>query len=479
MKNMNQNFTVLLSPISNKERHLTFDSIQARITPEGGEPFFLTSESDSSIDITNLQPNTTYTCQVCRRSVENGNGLWSPTFTFTTQNTFVPLHEVDKLLPVNGSAGDNFSRNIACSKDGALLAVGARGYNEGRGAVYTYHKTPEGLIQDSFLTIPESQPGDFFGYAISISGDGSWMVVSSTNRDENRGKVYLYQRVEDIWVYSTSFESDTAARNQYYGWSVHLNHQGTQLYVGARNDSTYANGNGAVKCYRREPNTAVWEFETTLFASDPETGAYFGQVVEASPDGEVVIVSAPYKTHLASFSGVVYVFRRSQAELTEETMIGIEIPTPIAWFGTSIAVRPDGKMFAVGATGINASQGSVFIYEYIEGSWILSQTLVPENLGSGTHFMTNSLQFSEDGQSLVVGLHGTSVMGKGAGAVNLYQLEEGVFTLAQTVFASDPTQNDYFGFSVAGDTDLKTIYVGAYREDTIGTDAGAVYVFRE
>lgn len=93
--------------------------------------------------------------------------------------------------------------------------------------------------------------------------------------------------------------------------------------------------------------------------------------------------------------------------------------------------------------------------------------------------MTNSLQFSEDGQSLVVGLHGTSVMGKGAGAVNLYQLEEGVFTLAQTVFASDPTQNDYFGFSVAGDTDLKTIYVGAYREDTIGTDAGAVYVFRE
>ena len=81
-----------------------------------------------------------------------------------------------------------------------------------------------------------------------------------------------------------------------------------------------------------------------------------------------------------------------------------------------------------------------------------------------------------EGSYAVVGAPGADVRGENSGAAFIFRRDGGKWTGIATLFAFDGESHDSFGSAVA----IRGPYVvvGAYREDEMGEDAGAAYVFK-
>jgi hypothetical protein len=107
--------------------------------------------------------------------------------------------------------GDRFGSAVAINAN--LVAVGAPGAFEGRGAVYFWERstsvvnaTLSAYVYRGYFTAPDALPGDALGSAISIApaatGSGFTVVVGAPKADvetpngvrQNAGKVYILQK---------------------------------------------------------------------------------------------------------------------------------------------------------------------------------------------------------------------------------------------------------------------------------------------
>jgi len=147
-----------------------------------------------------------------------------------------------------------------------------------------------------------------------------------------------------------------------------------------------------------------------------------------------------------------------------------------ARFGEDVAL--DNTTLAVGSPGNNQipQAGAVHVYELEQGSWEFSQTLKP---------IPNAVNFTGRGSSvdvfddhLVMGAHV-----RGSGQAFLYERSAtsgrwvNPVQLGTLVPPRLLGQNDRFGIEVAADDD--TVFVAADGDDANGLDAGAVYVFEK
>ena len=73
--------------------------------------------------------------------------------------------------------------------------------------------------------------------------------------------------------------------------------------------------------------------------------------------------------------------------------------------------------------------------------------------------------------------NGDDSKGTNAGAVYIFNNQGGIWTQFAKVTASDTATVDYFGYSLAINTNGTTIAVGTVYDDDKGTNAGAAYIF--
>lgn len=83
---------------------------------------------------------------------------------------------------------------------------------------------------------------------------------------------------------------------------------------------------------------------------------------------------------------------------------------------------------------------------------------------------------SIDGDTVFIGAPGDDTLGSHAGAVYVFRRVGGTWVEEQKLTASDGIASDWFGESVAVDGDVALI--GAWRVVDAGDDAGAAYIFR-
>ncbi len=139
--------------------------------------------------------------------------VFSRTGTVWSQQTFIKASNTD--------GGDVFGSSVALSADGATLAVAARfedsnssglGGNQAdnsatdSGAVYVFVRTAAGWTQQQYVKASNADSADIFGFAVSLSSDGTLAVGASDeasnasgvdgNQNDNTasgsGAVYLY-----------------------------------------------------------------------------------------------------------------------------------------------------------------------------------------------------------------------------------------------------------------------------------------------
>ncbi len=118
--------------------------------------------------------------------------------------------------------------------------------------------------------------------------------------------------------------------------------------------------------------------------------------------------------------------------------------------------------------------GAVFVYKRVaDGSWCLSQTLLPETAEEWQEF-GRELALSRDGL-LFVGAPRTNGVPTGRGTVHLFELMDGQWERTQTILPPNGRTDDWFGYSIA--VDGQYAIIGAPQDNLYGATYGAAYIY--
>jgi len=137
-------------------------------------------------------------------------------------------------------------------------------------------------------------------------------------------------------------------------------------------------------------------------------------------------------------------------------------------YGYSVAI--DGNTAVVGAPEYNGT-GAVFVYEYTATGWVFDEQLVSD-ANTGEHF-GHSVDI--DGDVIIVGAPYGDYGSGDTGYAIAYQRGPTFWSYLSALEPEPDSVDDLFGWSVAIDGD--TAVVGSPRDNGMGTDAGAFYIF--
>ncbi len=229
----------------------------------------------------------------------------------------------------NTGRSDNFGEVVSLSSDGNTLAVaapaeagastgidGVQSSNAapGAGAVYLFRFSGSAWSQQAYIKASNTQAGDRFGQALSLSSNGNTLVVSALNEDgpstgvnglqsggvSQAGAAYLYRFSGGAWSQQAYIKASNTGVNDRFGRDVSLSADGNTLAVGGNLEDSSASGvggaenndssihSGAVYVFEFRNNT--WAQQAYIKSNPNVTGAFFGSSVHLSNDGQTLVV---------------------------------------------------------------------------------------------------------------------------------------------------------------------------------------------
>ena len=391
-----------------------------------------------------------------------------------------------KLTAGDGAPRDRFgsggvSSSLAPSGRTAVIAAHLDDdAGDGSGSAYVFHDDGTGWAEQAKLTASDGVPKDFFGFAVSISGDT--VVVGSFFSDGpavHSGSAYVYRRTGERWTEEAKLVAADGAAGDLFGISVAIS--GDALVVGARDHDAAAPNSGAAYVFRFDGTG--WTEEAELVASDGAADDLLGTRV--AMDGDVVVAGAPTADVGGGDSGAAYVFRFDGTSWTEEAKLTAPGGgTAGDRFGSSVAISGDTAV--VGAPhegpGGNAAKsafagfggterGAAYVFRFDGTRWRHEAKLISSDPKPKTR-VGGSVTIS--GSTIVVGTRSGTRL-KATGEVYVFQRTGPVWSEELRLRASDGEHGDRFGGSVS--ILENTVFVGAAGDDDLGSAAGAVYVY--
>lgn len=189
---------------------------------------------------------------------------------------------------------------LGCSVaiSGKTVISGSYGQNNFQGSAYVFVEPSGGwtnMTQSAELTASNGKQSDFFGFAVSISGN---TVVSGAPSGANTyGAAYIYVEPANGWVTTSTFTAEIgasdAAQGDGFGQSVAIADDGLAIAVGAPSANVGSNqGQGATYVYVK-PKTG-WKTTRHAYAEPVASdGAPFdGLGVSIALDGKTVVAGA-------------------------------------------------------------------------------------------------------------------------------------------------------------------------------------------
>jgi hypothetical protein len=193
----------------------------------------------------------------------------------------------------------------------------------------------------------------------------------------------------------------------------------------------------------------------------------FGWATAASSN--VIAVGNP---QLRNGGGTVFVFVKPEGGwVSMPATAQLTVPGMQMGLGGSLAISPDGKTIVAGAPAANGMQGETCVFVEPAGGWINVTEATATLTASSSVVSGNSVAMS--GNTIVVGNDDPNL---GSEVYIFVKPTDGWVSTSQpnaVLTASDETQSDNFGYSVA--IDGNTVVVGAPLHPNVG--AGTAYVF--
>lgn len=390
-----------------------------------------------------------------------------------TPASAISFAQETKLAAADAAANDQFGYAVALRSD--TLVVGARGEGDNfnfYGAVYLFRRINGSWTQVAKLAAADPGNNDLFGVAVAINSAEDTIVVGAPQDDDNgaeSGSIYIFREVSGVWTQEAKLTAPDGAANDQFGYAVAID--GANVLAGAPFDDGAFTDSGSV--YLAHWGGASWSAATKLTPSDLATNTRFG--IAVALNGDTAVVGAQRGTVSVGASGSAYVFRDNGGSWNQEAELAASDAASSDSFGHAVAI--DGNTIAVGAPlndDNGTSTGSAYIFERIGTTWSEQAKLLGNDIVGGFQFGSAVALY---GGTVVVGAFNDSHAGTSSGSA--YVFEHNGFTWSHLfkVTASDAQTDDRFGNAVAISAD--TVAIGAYGEDTAGSNAGAVYLYAD
>lgn len=207
-----------------------------------------------------------------------------------------------------------------------------------------------------------------------------------------------------------------------------------------------------------------------------ETSAHDNFGKATAVDRDTALVGAPQDSR-----GAAYIFERTQNPLeqaqgnawTETTILRPPSDSSGGTYGDSLALAEN--VAAVAAPLANDGDGLVTIHRQTpSGTWIHEETLHSSTTGESLNF-GDGLAVLE--HQLAVGVTGDDTTGENAGAVVLFEEDDGDWTRTAELHPQDGPRNAIMGATLDAHQDV--IVAGAPLDDPNGDFSGSAYVFEE
>ena len=367
---------------------------------------------------------------------------------------------------IDGEAEDDLSGfSVSLSADGSVVVIGSLFNDDNSVRVFQIAKRNPWVQQG--LDIDGEAAGDVSGFSVSLSADGSTLAIGASLNDgnniENSGHVRVYEDINGLWKQK---EDDIAgeAFEDFSGWSVSLSADGMMVAIGAYGNDGNGNDSGLVRVY--EYVNSSW----TKRGNDIEgegAGDRSGYSVSLSNDGSVLAIGAYQNDGNGNKSGHVRVYEYVNSSWTQR---GVDIDGEAAGYesGLSVSLSDDGFVMAIGAinndatTGdISENRGHVRVFEYREYT-----ANDEENGESKFHYESRIVDNTQNKPLIITGDSNPSPQ-----IGNSYWIQKGIDIDGEVA-------DDKSGNSVSLNADGSVVAIGAPNNDGNGIDSGHVRVYQ-
>ena len=376
-----------------------------------------------------------------------------------------PFIQVARLTAPNGDLTGYFAASVSISRDGSTIVAGAPSTKIGskvrEGAAYVFTHTASGWKQAAKLSPSDGMSGGRFGSSVSVNSDGSTIVAVAAGDRGNDEHVYVFAKSGGGWIQNAEFKNIEARVAAVSG-------DGNTIAVGCPSRAQAA---GAVLVYSN--GGGGWSLSATLTAADAKEQEILGYSISISADGSTIVAGAP--VNLAggvSKPGAAYVFVSDGGGWIQAAKLTAAGATRPNLFGQSVNASADGGILVVGAPeDRDGLYGAAYVFTATGNSWTQSAKLTAST--PTVYFLGTVLAISPDGNSIVAvaaPATATSVYTKEGSS---WKLDGKLTAQGVGIFGSVSLTGD--GGTVVGG--VPAALPMSYRDGDVEIPRGAAYVF--
>jgi hypothetical protein len=268
-----------------------------------------------------------------------------------------------ELAPSDGESYDYFGASVSLSSDAKTAVIGAPReviFSSYLGKAYIFSNSGGTWVQDVEITPSDGTAMDQFGYSVSLSSGGTTALIGAwghtVGSNFQQGSAYIFTESGGSWTQEAELTASDGAAGDGFGTSVSLSSDGSRVLVGA-------GVQGAAYVFTESGGT--WTQLAELTASDGAPNDDFGSTVSLSGDGATALVGAPHHTVGSNAEqGAAYLFGDSGGTWSQQAELIASDGAPGDQFGASVSLS--GTTALVGApghaVGSNTGQGAAYVF---------------------------------------------------------------------------------------------------------------------
>jgi len=318
------------------------------------------------------------------------------------------------------------------------------------------------------ITAPDFNVEDCFGWSVSINGN--YAVIGNVYDDDNdiqSGSVYVYYFDGEAWVEQEKLIASDGGFADYFGYAVSV--YDDQIVTGAYRDVVGSVRSGSAYVYQR--NGDEWIETARLTPYDPEEEDRFGAKVDIH--GNYAAVASYWDDDQGASSGAVYIYKKTENNWNFHQKL---VPADLLandLFGTSVFLNNNNLFVgAIGNSTYATNSGKVYVYDLVDGSWVLVQELYPEDPMTGQHF---GQDISTTENYLIIGAYNDGEQGDKSGAVYVFEATNNGWIQSQKLLPDDGHAGAFFGNSVS--IYQNNLLIASLYNITGHGESGSIYIY--
>jgi hypothetical protein len=184
-----------------------------------------------------------------------------------------------------------FGLSLSLSSSGARIAIGGpSGVGSKVGLVKVFDFIGSDWTNVGQTLTATDEASTCFGYAVSLSDDGSVLAIAASGPEPNLGLVQVYRIVDDRWTQIGGAMGGSSQSNAFLGQSLSLSSGGDVIAIGSPKGDGLVAGSGKINVFKYDGNS--WSQAHGDIRGSAE-GDAFGSSVAISGSGKIIAGGAP------------------------------------------------------------------------------------------------------------------------------------------------------------------------------------------